>query len=119
MCDDDDLTAKRPESDEEDDDEDHYEEGAEYDYSLAGYTNGGGIRPFMGVPPGYGPFGGGSPTVLRVPAHRPVVYPLLGSAHPWLHGSPFDRPTALAPHYPTLDKLAGIYTNLLQNRLIM
>ncbi|XP_063882076.1 T-cell leukemia homeobox protein 2-like [Scylla paramamosain] len=68
-----------------------------------------------GLPPPYGPLAGGAPTVLRVPAHRPVGvgYPGLaglGAAHPWLPGlpvSPFDRPTALAPHYPTLDRLAG------------
>ena len=56
-------------------------------------------------------------TVLRVPAHRPPVgYPPLGalgaSPPPWMgpHGialSSLDRSTALAPHFPSLDRLGG------------
>ena len=58
---------------------------------------------------------GFNPTVLRVPAHRPPLgaYPPVGAPPPppWRpHGIPLphlDRATALAPHFPTLERLAG------------
>ena len=63
-----------------------------------------------GLPLNFGPH-----SVLRVPAQRPNPgYPHqlgLGAPPPWLpHGlslPPLDRATALAPHFPTLDRLTG------------
>lgn len=98
-------------SEEEEEDEEGYEEG--YDLSRAHYPNALGAS-LGALPSQYSPLAGGVPTVLRVPAHRPLGlgYPpnLLGPTHPWFSGlptPPYDRPTALAPHYPTLDRLAG------------
>ncbi|XP_076055340.1 T-cell leukemia homeobox protein 2-like [Oratosquilla oratoria] len=116
----DDEDDRRHDSDEEEDDhdereddeEDHYEDHyalVRDDYPPVSMAGLGGFSP-------YGPLAGGAPTVLRVPAHRPLGmgYPLghLGGAAPWIPGaglgmSPFDRTTALAPHYPTLDRLAA------------
>ncbi|XP_042868042.1 T-cell leukemia homeobox protein 2-like [Penaeus japonicus] len=108
-----DEDERRGESEDEDDhdddhdDEESYEEGGDDYHSAYGALG--------GLPPHCGPLAGGAPTVLRVPAHRPMGmgYPGLaglGGAHPWIPGlpvPPFERATALAPHYPTLDRLAG------------
>ena len=104
---------RRVESDDDDDHEDDHDDEESYEEVADDYHVGYGA--LGGLPLPYGPLAGGAPTVLRVPAHRPMGmgYPGLAglaAAHPWLPGlavSPFDRPTALAPHYPTLDRLAG------------
>ncbi|XP_042241229.1 T-cell leukemia homeobox protein 2-like [Homarus americanus] len=104
---------RRVETDDEDDHDDDHDDEESYEEVVDDYH--GGYAALAGLPPHYGPLAGGAPTVLRVPAHRPMGmgYPgLVGLAggHPWMPGlpvSPFDRPTALAPHYPTLDRLTG------------
>lgn len=98
---------------ETDDDDDHDDDEESYEEVVDDYH--GGYGTFAGLPHHYGPLAGGAPTVLRVPAHRPLGMgypglPGLGGGHPWIPGlpvPPFDRPTALAPHYPTLDRLTG------------
>lgn len=126
-----------PENDEEDHDdthdEDQYEEGSDYGFPTMGSRHGlvGGptfpqsyfsqLGPNFtslanslqasGIPLHFNPH-----TVLRVPAHRPPLgYPQLGglggAPPPWVqHGialSALDRSTALAPHFPSLDRLTG------------
>ncbi|KAK3859869.1 hypothetical protein Pcinc_034042 [Petrolisthes cinctipes] len=108
-----DEDERRVESEDEDDHEDDQDDDESYEETVDDYP--GAYGALGGLPPHYGPLAGGAPTVLRVPAHRPmgIGYPglaALGAGHPWMPGlavSPFDRPTALAPHYPTLDRLAG------------
>ncbi|CAL4081940.1 unnamed protein product [Meganyctiphanes norvegica] len=114
---------RRVTSDEEDNDDDHEEEDSYEDHEGSEDYHMG-YHPAFGMVNPYGPLAGGSPTVLRVPAHRPLGgmgamppagYPGLGglgAGHPWLPGlpvPPFDRPTGLPPHYPTLDRLTGAF----------
>ena len=69
-----------------------------------------------GLPLGLNPH-----SVLRVPAHRPALgYPPIGpigggAPPPWMgpHAlglNGIDRSTALAPHFPSLERLTGQYT---------
>ncbi|XP_066961784.1 T-cell leukemia homeobox protein 2-like [Macrobrachium rosenbergii] len=111
--DEDDRRVESDHDDDHDDEDDHDDDEESYEEAVDDYHNV--YSSLGGLPPAYGPLAGGAPTVLRVPAHRPMGmgYPgLAGLAggHPWIPGlpvPPFDRPTALAPHYPTLDRLTG------------